>query len=155
MDTTRLKFGVIGGTIGGMAMGMWMMFYYLGTDRGFWSPLGYIGHFFVRDSDITSTGQVIVGLIVHMMMSMMLGGALAALLPPTSRAIGMMRGVAVALMVWVVMEYVVLNLADEVAYEGFVDWAFAVGHGLFGAMLGLIAAPSSARQDIGRIPEPA
>lgn len=153
MDTTRVKFGVIGGVVGGMAMGMWMMFYYFGTDRGFWSPLGYIGHFFLRDSDITSTGQVIVGLIVHMMMSMVLGGVAAAILPRTSRILGMMRGVAVGLMVWVVMEYVVLNLGDEVAYEGLVDSAFAVGHALFGAMLGLIAGPSSAPERVGRIPE--
>lgn len=157
MNTTRAKLGVLGGIVGGMAMGMWMMLYYFASDRGFWSPLGYIGHFFLRDSDITSTGQVIVGLIVHMMVSMMLGATLASILPPTTLVAAVLRGMAAGLVVWVVMEYVVLNVADEVAYEGLVDWAFAVGHALFGAMVGFIvaAAPSSQADRFGRVAEPA
>lgn len=142
MDTERVKLGVIGGIVGGMAMGMWMMLYYFASDRGFWSPLGYIGHFFLRDADITSTGQVIVGLVVHMMMSMVLGAAIALTFARVNRLTSMMRGVVVGLVVWVVMQYVVLNIFDDVAFEGFVQWAFAVGHVLFGAMLGLVAGQS-------------
>jgi hypothetical protein len=142
MDAERARLGVIGGIVGGMAMGMWIMLYYFASDRGFWSPLGYIGHFFVRDADITSTGQVVVGAVVHMMMSMMLGAAVALIFARAARLTSMMRGVVVGLVVWIVQQYVVLNAFDEVAFDGFVQWAFAVGHALFGAMVGLVAGQS-------------
>ena len=149
MQTARIKLGVIGGIVGGMAMGMWMMLYYLVAGLGFWSPLGYIGHFFLRQSDINSVGQVVLGAIVHMMMSMVLGGAIAAVFSPTSRITGMTRGIVIGLVIWVVMQYGVLNAFDPVAYQGFIQWAFAVGHAFFGAMVGLIAGAS--RQPAGRV----
>lgn len=52
---------------------------------------------------------------------------------------------ALALGVWVVTQYGVLNILDQVAYEGLVQWAFAVGHGIFGGMLGLIVGTSLQR----------
>lgn len=140
----RIKWGVIGGTVGGMAFGMWMMLYYWAFGLGFWSPLGYVGHFLLRNTaDITAPAQVVVGLITHTMMSMMLGAALAVLLPPTARLVAMMRGVGVALVVWVAMQYVVLNFPDKVAFEDLVPWVFAVGHAVYGAMLGLLAGAAS------------
>lgn len=91
-----------------------------------------------------------------MMGSMMLGVVVATILPPINRVAAVVRGMAVGLVVWAVMEYVVLSLADEVAYEGFVDWTFAVGHVLFGAMVGLIAAePAFESEGVVRIAEPA
>lgn len=141
----RIRLGVVGGIVGGAAMGMWMMLYYLVAGLGFWSPLGYIGHFLIRDTDITAPAQVIVGLAIHMMTSMVLGAAVARFLPPASRPASMMRGVAVALAAWVVLQYGALNLLDRVAFEGLVPRAFAIGHVLFGGMLGLVLGTASER----------
>lgn len=142
MDSSRIKKGAVAGAIAGMAMGMWMMFYYLAAGLGFWSPLGYIGHFVLRNANITEPAQVVAGLVIHMMTSMFLGAAIAAVFRPTHRLPGAVRGMALALGVWVVMQYGVLNILDQVAYEGLVQWAFAVGHGIFGGMLGLIVGTS-------------
>lgn len=72
MDSSRIKKGAVAGAIAGMAMGMWMMFYYLAAGLGFWTPLGYIGHFVSRNANITDPAQVVVGLVIHMMTSMFL-----------------------------------------------------------------------------------
>ena len=69
-----------------------------------------------------------------------LGAAVALVFPPAARLLSAARGMVVALVVWVVMQYVVLNLLDSVAFEGLIPWVFAVGHAVFGAMLGLVAA---------------
>jgi hypothetical protein len=137
----RTRAGLIGGIVGGMAMGMWMMLYYWGTGRGFWSPVGYIGHFIVRNSaDITAPGQVLAGGVLHMMTAMVLGAFVGAAFPSAPRVEAMTRGVAVALGVWVGMQFVVLYFFDRVAFDGIIPWAFAVGHVLYGAMLGLTLA---------------
>lgn len=141
MRTDRIKLGVVGGIIGGMAMAMWMMLYYLATNRGFWKPVGYIGHVVLRTGSVTAAGPVVAGIVIHMMMSMVLGALIAQVLP-ADRLLSMAVGVMASLVVWVVLQYGFLNLVDKAAFHGLVPWAFAVGHVMYGAGLGLIAAPS-------------
>jgi len=81
MRTDRIKLGVVGGIVGGMAMAMWMMLYYLATNRGFWKPVGYIGHVVLRTGSVTAAGPIVAGVVIHMMMSMVLGALIAQVLP--------------------------------------------------------------------------
>src|SRR5260370_38082283 len=85
MRTDRIKLGVVGGIVGGMAMAMWMMLYYLATNRGFWNPVGYIGHVLLRTGSVTAAGPVVAGVVIHMMMSMVLGALIAQVLPADRR----------------------------------------------------------------------
>ena len=121
-------------------MAMWMMLYYLASHRGFWTPVGYIGHVVVRSASVTSPGPVVAGIAIHMMVSMVLGALVAQAFPPAGWLFSMARAIAVALAVWVVMQYGVIHALDDVAFRGLIPWAFAVGHVAYGAMLGLIAA---------------
>jgi hypothetical protein len=67
------------------------------TNRGFWKPVGYIGHVVLRTGSVTASGPV-------------------------------------------VLQHGFLDLVDRAAFHGLVAWAFAVGHVMYGAGLGLIAA---------------
>ncbi len=137
MPSHKLKLGVIGGLTGGIAMGMWMMGYYWASGRGLWEPLGYIGHFFLRIPIITHPLQVAIGLMVHMIVSLGLGIAIASILPRAFPLAAVMGGLFLAVVVWALMQYGVLDSFDDVAYRGLVRWAFAVGHLIYGATLGL------------------
>jgi hypothetical protein len=130
---------------------MWMMLYYLATHRGFWAPVGYIGHVVVRTAHITSAGPVAAGIVIHMMVSMMLGALVAQAFRPAGLALSMGRGIAVGLVVWVVMQYGFIHAVDGVAFRGLIPAAFAVGHIVYGATLGLVAARTSltARLPVG------
>jgi hypothetical protein len=131
---------------------MWMMGYYLLTGRGFWSPVGYMGHFLLRNPDVTSPLQVAAGLMLHMMVSVGLGVTIAALLPALPRATSAGRGMAIALAIWALTQYGVLGLLDRVAFEGIVPWAFAVGHLLYGGMLGLVTGMRAGERVSARSP---
>lgn len=145
MNALRVERGIAVGLVAAMAMGMWMMLYYWASDRGFWAPLGYIGHFFLRRPDITDPFQVVVGAVVHMMMSTGIAVALLLLLPARRTGASIVRGVVIGVAIWVVMQYGVLNAFDEVAYDGLVPWAFAVAHVIYGSVVGfMLGVPQQA-----------
>jgi len=96
MRSDRIKLGLLGGIVGGMAMAMWMMLYYLGTGRGFWTPVGYIGHVVVRSAGVTSPGPVAVGIVIHMTVSMVLGALVARAFRPTGWLFSMARAIVLA-----------------------------------------------------------
>lgn len=139
------KRGVVAGIVGGMGMGMWTMLYFWAAGLGFWTPLGYIGHFLVRNPQITDTLQVVVGLAIHMMMSMVLGAILGVILPGVGPALGALRGMVIGIAIWLVMQYVILNVFDPVAFRGLIPWVFAVAHLFYGGMFGLTLALSGRR----------
>ncbi|MBS4728288.1 hypothetical protein MSM1_08005 [Mycobacterium sp. SM1] len=68
--------GALAGMIGGMVMAMWSMGVLWITHLGFWEALNLIGHTFWRGAPLGpefSFGAAMLGFIVHMMMSMVLG----------------------------------------------------------------------------------
>ena len=91
MRTDRIKLGVVGGIVGGMAIAMWMMLYYLGAHRGFWAPVGYIGHVLVRGAAVRSPGAVVAGILIHMMVSMGLGALVAQAFRPSGLLVSTAR----------------------------------------------------------------
>jgi hypothetical protein len=99
-----------------------------------------------------SVGGTVIGLVVHMMMSMVLGMALAAIVG-TVRVLGADRvrragtGMVFGVVVWLVMQYVVWKVVDPTAAPLFTPWVFALGHLMYGVAtgLGLSRTPTEGR----------
>ncbi len=152
MTSGKLRVGAIGGLIGGLAMGMWMMISYWATARGFWRPLGYIGHFFLRNPDIDDPSQIFVGAIVHMTVSVALGVAIASVLPRAYPLAASVGALLIALAVWAFMQYIVLRALDQTAYFGLTPWAFAIGHLIYGWIVGVAVSAPRRRVSAARRP---
>jgi hypothetical protein len=129
--------------VGGMMMGMFaMLAMWLDGQRenGFWTPLNLIAHTLWRGAPLDyefSAGGLVLGGIIHMMMSMGLGAAIAVLVskvPRLGATLGsrVVTGVVIAMTVWVVMEYIIWPLIDSAAADAFTTWIFAVAHLVYG-----------------------
>ena len=157
MDVRTITRGAIAGMVGGMMMGMFaMLAMWLDGQRetGFWTPLNLIAHTVWRGAPLDaefSGGALVLGGVIHMMMSMGLGAAIAVLVskvPRLGATLGsrVVTGVVIAMTVWVVMEYIIWPLIDSAAADAFTTWIFAVAHLVFGmtAPLALYALSASA-----------
>lgn len=145
MNSTTMRAGAVGGMLGGAVMAMWSMVVLWATGDGFWTPLNLIAHTVWRSAPIGasfSVGALIIGMVVHMMMSMLLGvglavtGARAGLTRPVLVAASMVAG----LMLWVVMQYGAWQVVDPTAADAFTPWVFAVAHLMYGAVTGAVIA---------------
>lgn len=87
-------------------------------------------------------GAAVLGLIVHMMMSMVVGVAFFLGVRRVQRNAATLAGIGMVfgLVVWVVMQYLVWPIVDADAAGAFTPWVFAVGHVMFGAATGLVVA---------------
>ncbi len=77
-----LKRGALGGLAGGVVMAMWSMIVMWLIGVGFWAPLNLIAHTFYPSAPLGgafSWPALLVGMVVHVMMSVVLGLVLAAL----------------------------------------------------------------------------
>ncbi len=135
--------GALAGAVGGMVMAMWSMIVLWAAHAGFWEPLNLIAHTFWRAAPLGSEfsfGAAVLGLIVHMMMSMVLGVVFALGAQRIRGQAATLAGIGMAfgLVVWVLMQYIVWPIVDADAAEAFTPWVFAVGHAMFGATTGLV-----------------
>jgi hypothetical protein len=106
-----------------------------------------------------SVAGLVIGLALHMMMSMLLGmvaavgvrssGQLAA--NPAALA---MTGVVFGIVVWAVMQYALWRAVDPAAALAF-TWVFAIGHVMFGAVTALLVGTGSARPEQAVLHAPA
>ena len=81
MNSTLMRRGAIAGAVAGMAMAMWSMAVLLATGAGFWTPLNLIAHTLWHGAPVGPTfsgGAMMLGLMVHMAVSMMPGASFAA-----------------------------------------------------------------------------
>jgi hypothetical protein len=145
MKTNTVTRGAVAGALAGMAMAMWSMIVLWLTGSGFWQPLNLIAHTFWRGAPLDakfSLGAAVLGLVVHMMMSMMLGVVFAAGVQrihanlAATAGLGMIFGIVI----WLVMQYGVWRAVDADAANAFTGWVFGVGHAMYGVTLGLVAA---------------
>lgn len=142
--------GALAGAVGGMVMAMWSMFVLWLDGSGFWKPLNLIAHTFWRDAPLGSQycfGAAVLGVIVHMMMSMMLGAVFALAVQRFHGTVAGVTGLGIGLglVVWVVMQFVVWRIVDADAAAEFTPWVFATGHAMYGAVTGLVVAALGAR----------
>ncbi|GAA3727964.1 hypothetical protein GCM10022205_10880 [Spinactinospora alkalitolerans] len=121
-----------------------IVFWLLG--EGFWTPLNLIAHTFWRsvptDATFSVTGLVL-GLIVHMMVSMLFGLVIAAAAGRLRMSLPLLvvAGAVFMLIVWVIMQLGVWRVIDPVAAREFTPWVFAVGHVMYGAVAAAVVAP--------------
>jgi hypothetical protein len=140
--TTRV---LIGGLVASLVMGMIEMVFEAVAGAGFWSPVVFIAATVVRGLQSVQvpvpfqTLPVVLGLMGHMMNSVILGIIFAAFVAPRLRGANglVIGGVVYSLAVFVLMWFVVVPLVDPVMLKlhGLV---FGVSHLMWGAALGLV-----------------
>jgi len=143
------------GLIASMVMGMWeMVAEQIAGGNGFWSPVTYIAATILRDYQQVATPvpfealPVVLGLMGHMMNSVILGAGFAYITRPVhgSRSELVGFGVVYGIVVMFVMWLVLLPLVDPVMLR--VNGVnFLVAHVMWGVGLGLALgwAPEDAR----------
>lgn len=152
MNRQTLVRGALAGMAGGVVMAMWSMIVLWLTGVGFWAPLNFIAHTFWRGAPLDETfsgGALILGLVIHMMMSAILGMMLAIALSRPSpasrnRAALAVSGMVFGIVVWLVMQYLIWPAIDEAAAPLFTAWVFAIGHLMYGLVTGASLAPATA-----------
>lgn len=153
MNSTVVRRGAVAGMVGGVAMAMWSMLALAASGHGFWTPVNLIAHVVWRGAPLTGAfnlGALVLGLVIHMATSMMIGVGIAAAAhrARVDRLPAATLGMAVGLGVWLVNQYGVWRILDTAAAHRFTPWVFALGHLMFGAVTGAAAvtAARSARQ---------
>jgi hypothetical protein len=182
VDSRFLGLAAVSGAAGGVVMAMWMMIYSAATNNGFWTPLSVCMASFIYRSEgqmmaheaMMHPGMsmneplvpshLAVGFVLHIGFSIVVGVAFALILlaairmlrlPLLSTRAGYTAAAAVgALILYALMMYVILPVANPVIVEMTPRGAFILGHVLYGVTFGLVAfallrpggAPSSLRR---------
>jgi len=142
--------GALAGMVGGMVMAMWSMMVLWLNGSGFWLPLNLIAHTFWRDTPLDGRFCVtaaLAGVVIHMMMSMMVGVVFALVVQRIHGSLAAVSGLGMTfgIMLWLVMQYGVWRVVDADAANAFTPWVFGVGHAMFGLVTGLVVgAPGRA-----------
>ncbi len=140
MDTRR---AIVAGIIASVVMGMVEMIYEAAAGDGFWSPLVFIGATVVRRLQSVQIPVpfdfwgVVLGLMGHMMNSVILGLVFAAIFARSALSHGSRTvvGAGYALVIFFVMWYVVVPAVDRVMLN-LNATVFAIAHLMWGAALG-------------------
>jgi hypothetical protein len=148
MDVRR---AVVAGIIASMVMGMIEMIYEGAAGDGFWSPLIFIGATVLRKLQSVQIPVrfdfwgVVLGLMGHMMNSVILGLVFAAIFSRRAMSHGSraMAGAGYALVIFFVMWYLVVPAVDRVMLN-LNATVFAIAHLMWGAALGWFG-PQAAR----------
>ncbi len=137
--TFSLRDGLIAGGLAGLALGMVGMIGTLIMGQGLFWPLVVIGRAFGPRTDTPSqdAGTIVLGLVYHMVLSMMLGVAFALAARALPRALplwvwGLLFGVAILL----VDQLGLLALVDPTMTANLNQWLLLVMHVAFGMVLG-------------------
>ncbi len=155
MNATNARSGALAGLVGGVVMAMWSMVVLAATGAGFWTPVNLIAHTIWRGAPTDgsfSIGALLLGLLVHMVMSVAFGVVLATLatrLAGTLPAL-LAAGMTFGLVLWLVNQYVIWPAIDETAAQAFTPWVFAAGHLLFGLVAAVLLGRQPAHRGLGR-----
>jgi hypothetical protein len=138
---------LLAGLAASLVMGMFEMLYEAVAGTGLWSPVIFIAGTILRGLQGIATPvsfqpvPVLVGLMGHMMNSVILGIIFALLVAPrlqTRNALvvgGLVYGAAIFVLMW----FAVVPLVDPVMLK-LNGLAFAMAHVMWGAMLGAVLA---------------
>lgn len=161
MDTRRV---VIAGLLASVVMGMMVMLAEAAVGAGFWAPVTFIGATVLRGLQTIDVpvpfvlGAVVLGLMGHMMNSVVLGALFTRLVARSAwvRAEVVIAGVVYGLAVFGIMWYGVLPVVDPVMLK-LNAAAFAISHLAWGAVLGLLVSRFAGSMaegfDLGRVPD--
>jgi uncharacterized membrane protein YagU involved in acid resistance len=135
---------LVAGLLASVAMGMFQMLFEAVAGTGLWSPPTFIAATLLRDLQTSTVPvafapvAVVLGLMGHMMNSVVLGGLFAVGIAPrlASRNLLLVGGAIYGLAVFVVMRLVIVPLVDPV-FMTLNAPAFAFAHVMWGAVLGV------------------
>ena len=135
---TWVRNGAIGGLIGGMVMAMVAMLYTLVAQGDLFAPLKQMGATFFR-SDSGSAGSLVAGLILHMMMSVILGIVFVLIVKGRATGFGplIVAGMIFIAVEWAIARFVVLPVVDQPLVATFGAIGGIIAHAMYGAVLGL------------------
>jgi hypothetical protein len=142
-----IRAGVIGGAWGGVAMALAATVYGAIWAGSIWLPVNVIAATFLRDLQSASLDQLmqfnaaalVVGLIMHAILSIGLG-ALFALLLPTLPGSPIVWALTVGPLLWVVATVITLPLLNPLGAR-VIDWtSFIIAHLAYGVVMGLYVA---------------
>lgn len=141
---------LIAGLVASLVMGMIEMIYEAVAGDGFWSPVIYIGATVLRGLQSVpipvsfNFWGVVLGLMGHMMNSVILGLVFVAIFSRSVQSRGglVVAGAIYALAIFFVMWYAVVPAVDPVILN-LNAIVFAIAHIMWGAALGLIVPQAS------------
>ena len=136
-----------GGLVASVVMGMWQMILeaVLPHGAGFWAPIVYIAATLLRGLQSVATPVpfdllgVILGLMGHMMNSVIFGLIFAFLIAPRAKSLGgqIVAGVVYGVVIYLVMWFAVLPAVDPVMLH-LNAFVFLLGHMMWGVALGAV-----------------
>ena len=137
--------GALAGLAGGVMMVFYLMLYSDFWGAGFGLPLRLFGAtFFGVDALIGGVGVMLVGLLLHLVVSAALG-ILYALIPrPTTTTFhSLLGGIGFGVAVLIVSTFLVLPAADPVlrARVALTPMAWFLSHAIYGALMGGLVMP--------------
>ena len=135
--------GIIGGFLGGVAMAVVAAATVPLIGRGFWFPLNLVAATVLRDLQNASPevlGQFmplafVVGVILHLFLSTVIG-SLFALLLPTLPGPAFVWSLITGPLLWVIVEFVVLPLANPIMSQYVNTLSFIIAHLAYSLVLG-------------------
>jgi hypothetical protein len=168
IDGRFVGLAAVSGAAGGVVMAMWMMIYSAATNNGFWTPLNVCMASFIYRSDAQMMmhemmmhpgmmsmnaalipSHLAVGFLLHMAFSVVVGISFALILfaamrvlrlPLLATRLGYTAAAVVGgLVLYGLMMYVILPVANPLMVDMTPRGAFIVGHILYGLTFGLIA----------------
>ncbi|HZR54072.1 MAG TPA: OsmC family protein [Streptosporangiaceae bacterium] len=145
MNKAAIRAGVGGGILGGLVMAIWLTSILWLTGTGFWTLLNLIANTFWRAAPLGpqfNVLAVVIGLVVHLLMSMLFGVLIAAAAwrLPAPRSLVIAAGALFGSVLWAVMQYGIWRAADPAAARVVTPWLFASAHLLFGLIVAAMAA---------------
>lgn len=142
MNATTLRRGALAGIAAGMMMAMFSMIALAARGDGFWTPVNAIAHTVWRNAPLDgrfSFGAALLGMMLHMGMSMMLGAAVAVAAQRGSETAPktFMVGAGVAFAAWVT-QLAVWPALDAKAADAVTPWVFAISHLVFAMVVSAV-----------------
>lgn len=142
MDVRRV---IVTGLVASVVMGMLQMIYEAVAGAGFWSPVVFIAATILRGRQSVQIPVpfdqvgIVVGLMGHMMNSVIFGFIFAAILGRFAMSRPALAGVGIvyALVIFAMMWYAIVPAVDPVMLK-LNGTVFAIAHIMWGAALGLL-----------------
>ncbi len=147
--------GFFGGILAGVVMGLFGMLQALLAGQGIMLPLILIGFSFqpYNDSPEINGGLAIIGLLIHMAMSMIVGIVFVffANLIHAQKRILWIWGALYASFIWLFLQFGLLRLLNPIMAEQINQKVFLLAHIIFGIVLGLYVSWQTDTNDVNKM----
>ena len=152
--------GALAGLIGGIVLAMFAMIVAWAAGDGLWSPpraiTGMFGGAEYAGSGF-AFGSIAVGVMLHMMLSMVFGVIYAFAIDAITHGLGapvqLVTGMVYGVFIWAINTYLIgpRMPGDQLMTDAMPAWAWFVGHVMFGAVLGYLYAYWRTRETLAPV----